>query len=159
VKDAQDAGGYARAQSEEFYQQQRRELGKRLAQTDVVITTALVPGQRAPILIDAAAVQGMRTGAVIVDLAAEQGGNCELCDPERTVDAHGVKIVPGRNLPSEVPTHASQLYARNLVTFLKHLAPKGELVLDLEDEITRGTLLTRQGAIANDRVKALAQGA
>jgi NAD(P) transhydrogenase subunit alpha len=159
TKDAQDAGGYARAQSEEFYQKQRRELGKRLAQTDVVITTALVPGQRAPILIDAAAVRGMKRGAVIVDMAAEQGGNCELCDPERSVDVDGVTIVPGRNLPSDVPTHASQLYARNLITFVKHLAPKGELVLDLEDEITRGTLLTRQGAIVNDRVKALAQGA
>ena len=101
----------------------------------------------------------MKRGSVIVDLAAEQGGNCELCDPERTVDADGVSIVPGRNLPSDVPTHASQLYARNLITFVKHLAPKGELVLDLEDEITRGTLLTRQGAIVNDRVKALVQGA
>jgi NAD(P) transhydrogenase subunit alpha len=157
TKDAQDAGGYAKAQSEEFYQKQRRELGKRLAQVDVVVTTALVPGQRAPILIDADAVRGMKRGAVIVDLAAEQGGNCELCDPERTVDVNGVTIVPGRNLASDVPTHASQLYARNLITFLKHLAPKGELVIDLEDEITKGTLLTRQGAIANDRVKASAE--
>jgi NAD(P) transhydrogenase subunit alpha len=155
--DAQDAGGYARAQTEEFYAKQRRELGKRLANSDVVITTALVPGQRAPILIDAEAVRGMRTGSVIVDLAAEQGGNCELSDPEREVVAHGVHVLPARNLPSEVPTHASQLYARNLTTFLKHLAPNGELVLDLEDEITRGSLLTREGAIANDRVKALAE--
>ncbi len=157
--DAEDAGGYARAQSEEFYAKQRRELGKRLANSDVVISTALVPGQRAPILIDAEAVRGMRHGSVIVDLAAEQGGNCELCDPEREVVAHGVHILPGSNLPSDVPTHASQLYAKNLTTFLKHLAPKGELVLDLEDEITRDSLLTREGAIANDRVKALAERA
>jgi NAD(P) transhydrogenase subunit alpha len=155
--DAQDAGGYAKAQSEDFYARQRRELGKRLAQSDVVITTALVPGQRAPILIDEDALRGMRAGSVVVDLAAEQGGNCALCDPEREVVAHGVLLLPARNLPSEVATHASQLYARNLTTFLKHLAPKGELVLDLEDEITRGSLLTRDGAIANDRVKALAE--
>jgi NAD(P) transhydrogenase subunit alpha len=159
VKDAQDAGGYARAQSEEFYARQRSELGKRLAQSDIVVTTALVPGQRAPILIDEAAVRGMRSGSVIVDLAAEQGGNCALCDPEREVVVHGVRIIPGRNLASDVATHASQLYARNLVTLLKHLAPKGELVLDMQDEITRGTLLTAEGAIANDRVKALVQGA
>jgi NAD(P) transhydrogenase subunit alpha len=155
--DAQDAGGYARAQTEEFYARQRRELGKRLANSDVVITTALVPGQRAPILIDEDALRGMRAGSVVVDLAAEQGGNCALCDPEREVTAHGVIVVPARNLPSDVATHASQLYARNLTTFLKHLAPKGELVLDLEDEITRGSLLTREGAITNDRVKALAE--
>ena len=157
TKDAQDAGGYAKAQTEEFYARQRSELGKRLANSDVVVTTALVPGQRAPVLIDEAAVRGMRAGSVIVDLAAEQGGNCALCDPEKEVVVHGVRIIPARNLPSDVPTHASQLYARNLVTLLKHLAPKGELNLDMQDEITRGSLLTSQGAIANDRVKALAQ--
>jgi NAD(P) transhydrogenase subunit alpha len=157
VKDAQDAGGYAKAQTEEFYARQRSELGKRIANSDVVVTTALVPGQRAPVLIDEAAVRGMRLGSVIVDLAAELGGNCALCDPEKEVVAHGVRIIPARNLPSDVPTHASQLYARNLVTLLKHLAPKGELALDMQDEITRGSLLTSQGAIANDRVKALAQ--
>jgi NAD(P) transhydrogenase subunit alpha len=156
TKDAQDAGGYAKAQTEEFYARQRSELGKRLAQSDVVVTTALVPGQRAPVLIDEAAVRGMRAGSVIVDLAAELGGNCALTDPEKEVVAHGVRIIPARNLPSDVPTHASQLYARNLVTLLKHLAPKGELNLDMQDEITRGSLLTAQGAIANDRVKALA---
>ena len=157
VKDAQDAGGYAKAQTEEFYARQRSELGKRIANSDVVVTTALVPGQRAPVLIDEAAVRGMRLGSVIIDLAAELGGNCALCDPEKEVVAHGVRIIPARNLPSDVPTHASQLYARNLVTLLKHLAPKGELALDMQDEITRGSLLTSQGAIANDRVKALAQ--
>ena len=157
VKDAQDAGGYAKAQTEEFYARQRSELGKRIANSDVVVTTALVPGQRAPVLIDEAAVRGMRLGSVIIDLAAELGGNCALCDPEKEVVAHGVRIIPARNLPSDVPTHASQLYARNLVTLLKHLAPKGELALDMQDEITRGSLLTTQGAIANDRVKALAQ--
>jgi NAD(P) transhydrogenase subunit alpha len=159
TQDAEDKGGYAKAQTEAFYQRQRAELGKRIAGADVVITTALVPGQRAPLLIDEAAVRGMKPGSVIVDLAAEQQGNCALTDPAREVVAHGVRVIPGTNLASDVATHASQLYARNLTTFLKHLAPKGELVLDLADEITRSALLTHEGAIANDRVKALAEAA
>jgi NAD(P) transhydrogenase subunit alpha len=159
TQDAEDEGGYAKAQTEAFYQRQRAELGKRLAGVDVVVTTALVPGQRAPLLIDETAVRGMKPGAVIVDLAAEQHGNCAYTDPEREVVVHGVRVIPGANLASDIPTHASQLYAKNLTTFLRHLAPKGELVLDLEDEITRGSLLTHRGAIANDRVKALAEAA
>jgi NAD(P) transhydrogenase subunit alpha len=157
--DAEDAGGYAKAQSEEFYQRQREELGKRLAGSDVVITTALVPGQRAPLLIDEAAVQGMRPGSVIVDLAAEKGGNCACTDPERTLRAHGVYIIPGANLPSDIPANASQMYAKNLTTFLKHLAPEGEIVLDLEDEITRGAMLAHEGRITNERVATMAEGA
>ena len=156
--DAEDAGGYAKAQSEAFYERQRSELGKRLKPVDVVITTALVPGQRAPLLIDEAAVQGMKSGSVIVDLAAEQQGNCACTDPERPVVVHGVRIIPGSNLPSDIPANASQMYAKNLTTFLKHLAPEGELVLDMEDEITRGALLAHAGAITNDRVKALVEG-
>jgi len=157
--DAEDAGGYAKAQSEAFYQRQREELGKRLAGSDVVITTALVPGQRAPLLIDEAAVQGMRPGSVIVDLAAEKGGNCACTDPERTIRAHGVYIIPGANLPSDIPANASQMYAKNLTTFLKHLAPEGEIVLDLEDEITRGAMLAHEGRITNERVATMAEGA
>ena len=153
--DAQDAGGYAKAQTDEFYQKQRAELGKRLAHSDVVITTALVPGQRAPLLIDEAAVRGMKAGSVIVDLASENGGNCACTDPARTTTAHGVTILPGANLASDIPANASQMYARNLITFVKHLAPKGEIVLDLDDEITRGSMLTHQGQVINDRVKAL----
>ncbi|MDH3519681.1 MAG: Re/Si-specific NAD(P)(+) transhydrogenase subunit alpha [Myxococcales bacterium] len=159
VGDAEDQGGYAKAQSEAFYDRQREQLGKRLAGSDVVITTALVPGQRAPVLIDEAAVVRMRAGSVIVDLAAELGGNCELTNPEQEIVAHGVRIVPGRNLPSDIPSNSSQMYAKNLVTFIKHLAPKGELELDLEDEITSGSLLTHEGAIVNDRVKGLVEGA
>jgi NAD(P) transhydrogenase subunit alpha len=157
--DAEDSGGYAKAQSDAFYQKQREELGKRLAGSDVVITTALVPGQRAPLLIDEAAVQGMKTGAVIVDLAAEKGGNCACTDPERTVRAHGVDIIPGDNLPSDIPANASQMYAKNLTTFLKHLAPEGEVVLDLEDDITSGAMLAHEGRITNERVAAMAEGA
>ena len=144
---------------EAFYQKQRQELGKRLASQDVVITTALVPGRRAPLLIDEDAVKGMKGGSVIVDLAAEQQGNCACTDPSQTVVAHGVQIIPGSNLPSDIPANASQMFAKNLTTFLKHLAPEGELVLDLEDEITRGAMLTHEGAIVNDRVKALVEGA
>ena len=156
--DAEDAGGYAKAQDEAFYRRQREQLGVKLASCDVVITTALVPGQRAPLLIDEAAVEGMRRGSVIVDLAAELGGNCECTDPERTVSVHGVTIIPGSNLPSDIPANSSQMYAKNVTTFLKHLAPEGELVLDLDDEITSGAMLTHQGAIANERVKSLVEG-
>ncbi len=154
--DAEDAGGYARAQSEDFYERQRAELGKRMAKSDIVIATALVPGQRAPLLIDEAAVRAMSPGSVIVDLAAELGGNCELTQPDREVVAHGVHIIPGLDLPSEIPADASQMYAKNLTTFVKHLAPEGELVLDLEDEITSGAMLTHEGEITNERVRHLA---
>jgi len=157
--DAQDAGGYAKAQSEDFYQRQQEELAKRMAGSDVVITTALVPGQPAPILISEAAVVGMKTGSVIVDLAAEKGGNCACTEPDRDIVVHGVTIIGRTNLPSEIPANASQMYTKNVVTFLKHLAPEGELVLDLEDEITRGAMLTHKGEITNDAARALAEGA
>ncbi len=154
--DAQDAGGYAKAQSEDFYQRQQEELAKRMAGSDVVITTALVPGQPAPILINEAAVIGMKPGSVIVDLAAEKGGNCACTEPGRDVVVHGVTIIGRTNLPSEIPANASQMYTKNVVTFLKHLAPEGELVLDLEDEITSGAMLTHAGEITNYAARALA---
>ncbi len=157
--DAQDAGGYAKAQTEEFYQKQQELLGKRIAASDVVITTALVPGQPAPELITEAAVQAMKPGSVIVDLAAEKGGNCACTQPDQDVVVHGVTIVGRTNLPSEIPANASQMYSKNIVTFLKHLAPEGELVLDFEDEITQGALLTHDGAIANEAARALSEGA
>jgi NAD(P) transhydrogenase subunit alpha len=125
----------------------------------VVITTALVPGQPAPVLISEAAVVGMKPGSVIVDLAAERGGNCAFTEPDRDIVAHGVTIIGRTNLPSEIPANASQMYTKNVVTFLKHLAPEGELVLDLEDEITRGAMLTHKGAITNEAARALAEGA
>jgi NAD(P) transhydrogenase subunit alpha len=151
--EAEDAGGYARAQSEEFYQQQREQLGKRVAASDVVITTALVPGQRAPLLIEESAVRAMRPGSVIVDLAAEKGGNCAVTQPDRDVTVHGVTVIGHTNLPAEIPANASQMYAKNVVTFLKHLVSEGRIELDLEDEITRGALLTHQGRVENDAVK------
>ncbi len=154
--DAEDAGGYAKAQDEAFYVRQRQQLGKRVAASDVVVTTALVPGQRAPLLIDRDAVRGMRAGSVIVDLAAEQGGNCAGTEPDRTVVVDGVSIIGVTNPASEVPANASQMYAKNISTFLAHLTRDGDLALDLEDEITHGALLTYQGEIVNEAARARA---
>jgi len=150
--DSEDSGGYAKAQSEEFYQRQRAELGKHVAAADLVITTALVPGQPAPFLIEADAVRGMRPGSVVVDLAAEKGGNCELTQADQNVVDSGVTIIGHTNLPAEVPAHASQMYGRNLVTFLDHLLEEGALTLDFEDEITAGTLMSHGGKLVSERL-------
>src|SRR5881398_2531559 len=138
------AGGYAAELTEEQQQQQQVELEARLPDFDVVITTALIPGRAAPRLIPAGAVAAMRPGSVIVDLAAEAGGNCELTAPGEVVEREGVTIVGLLNLPSTMPYHASQLYARNVAALLHHLAPEGEPVLDFEDEITAGACVTRK---------------
>ena len=137
-------GGYAQELSEEQQRRQQEELEARLPDFDVVITTALIPGRSAPRLIPASAVAAMRAGSVIVDLAAEAGGNCELTEPGEEVVREGVTIVGPMNLPSSMPLHASQLYARNVSALLQHLAPEGELKLDFEDEITAGTCVTRK---------------
>ena len=138
------AGGYAQELSPEQQEQQQRELEQRLPGFDVVITTALIPGRPAPRLIPASAVAAMRPGSVIVDLAAEAGGNCELTEPGKEVVRERVTIVGFTNLPSSMPYHASQLYARNIAALLQHLAPEGELALDFEDEITAGACVTRK---------------
>ncbi|HTX16736.1 MAG TPA: Re/Si-specific NAD(P)(+) transhydrogenase subunit alpha [Candidatus Baltobacteraceae bacterium] len=151
--DAQDARGYAKAQDEAFYAKQRELMGKVIAENDVVITTAVVPGKKAPILVTAQMVYGMAPGSVIVDLAAERGGNCELTRSGETITDHGVTIIGRINLASTVPNHASQLYARNLTAFLLHLVKDGKLNLNLQDEIVRETLLTRGGEVANVRVR------
>jgi NAD(P) transhydrogenase subunit alpha len=156
---AEDAGGYARAQTEAFYQKQRDLLARRVAASDVVVTTALVPGQRAPLLIEEKALEQMRSGSVIVDLAAEQGGNCALTEAGREVTAHGVTLLGPLNLPSDLPANASQMYAKNLTTFLGHLISDAKIELDLEDEITSGALLSHGGEVTNERVRALVQGA
>ncbi|MFP6605034.1 MAG: Re/Si-specific NAD(P)(+) transhydrogenase subunit alpha [Myxococcota bacterium] len=153
--DAEDAGGYATAQSDDFYQRQRDLLGEHVAKSDVVITTALVPGQEAPLLIEETAVQAMRRGSVIVDLAAEKGGNCALTEADKVVVKHGVTIMGHTNLPAKVPANASQLYAKNLVTFLDHLLEEGQLKFDLEDEITSGTLITHEGKVIHERIRSL----
>ncbi|MGH7381107.1 MAG: Re/Si-specific NAD(P)(+) transhydrogenase subunit alpha [Candidatus Methylomirabilales bacterium] len=154
TQDAEDKIGYAKAQSEEFYGQQQQMMSRYVTGADVVITTALVPGRRAPVLITAEMVQGMRPGSVIVDLAAEQGGNCALTEPGQEVVRHGVAIVGLTNLPSTVPLHASQMYARTVTNFLMHLLQDGRVHLDLNDELTRGPLVVHQGEILHAAVKA-----
>ena len=153
AKDAQDAGGYAKAQDEAFYARQRELLGRVVAESDVVITTAVVPGKKAPVLVTKEMVQGMAPGSVIVDLAAERGGNCELTRAEETIVVKGVTIVGEINLASTVPYHASQMYARNLVAFLLLLAKGGKLNLNMQDDIIRDTLLTQNGELVNARVR------
>ncbi len=140
-------GGYARELTDDEQRRQQEELERRIPEFDVVITTALVPGRPAPRLIPASAVAGMRAGSVIVDLAAEAGGNCELTVPGEEVVREGVTIIGATNLPSTMPTHASQLYARNVSALLQHLAADGELVLDWEDEITAGACVTRRDEV------------
>jgi NAD(P) transhydrogenase subunit alpha len=142
VRGEETEGGYARELTEEQQRQQQQALEQRMAGFDVVITTALVPGRPAPKLIPASAVEAMRRGSVIVDLAAEAGGNCELTEPGTETERHGVSIVGFTNLPATMPAHASQLYARNVSALLQHLAPGGELALDWDDEITSGACVT-----------------
>jgi NAD(P) transhydrogenase subunit alpha len=142
------AAGYARELTDEEQQRQQEALAERIPDYDVVITTALIPGRPAPRLIPAASVEKMRPGAVVVDLAAEAGGNCEATEPGEIVDRGGVTIVGLTNVPSTMPFHASQLYARNVSALLQHLAPEGELSLDWEDEITAGACVTRAKAAA-----------
>ena len=155
AKDAQDASGYARAQDEEFYRKQRDLLTKVVAESDVVITTAVIPGKKAPTLVTAEMVRQMAPGSVIVDLAAERGGNCELTRAGEIVSEHGVIIVGLLNLAGSVPYHASQMYSKNIVTFLLHLVKDGKLRLDEQDEIIRETLLTDGGEIVNKRLREL----
>ena len=154
TKGAQDKGGYAKAQSEEFYKQQQQLMFKYVTAADVVITTALVPGQRAPVLITEEMVKGMRPGSVIVDLAAEQAGNCALTEPDKEVIKYEVAIIGPTNLPSTMPYHASQMYARTVANYLGHLLKGGKIQLDLNDELTRGPLVTHQGEIIHDVAKA-----
>jgi proton-translocating NAD(P)+ transhydrogenase subunit alpha len=158
--DSEDKGGYAKAQDESFYRRQREMMLKVVAASDVVITTALIPGKRAPILITKEMVEAMPPGSVIVDLAAERGGNCELTQPDQIVHHHDVAIIAPSNLPALVPYHASQMYSKNITTFLMHLlgkdgAKQPSLVLDTNDEITRETLLTKDGAVVHPRVRDL----
>ncbi len=151
--DAEGTGGYAKAMDETFYKKQRALMARVAADSDVCITTAAVPGQRSPLLLTSEAVQGMRPGSVIVDLAAERGGNCELAKPDQTVREHGVVILGPTNLPSEVPFHASQMYAKNLTTFLIHLTREGRLNLDANDQIVSETMIVHDGRIVHPRMR------
>lgn len=153
TKDAEDKGGYAKAQDEAFYRRQREVMARVVAASDVVITTALIPGKKSPVLVTADMVAGMPRGSVIVDLAAERGGNCELTQPDRVVVEHGVTILGPTNLASAVPYHASQMYAKNIATFLLHLVKDGQVQIVRDDEITRETLMTYEGEVVHPRVR------
>ena len=153
AQNAQDARGYGTAQDETFYARQRELLTRVVAESDIVITAAVIPGKKSPVLITAEMVKRMASGSVIVDLASERGGNCELTRTGETVTEHGVTIIGAINLASSVPYHASQMYARNLTTFLAYMVKEGKLQLNLQDEIMRETLVTRGGEIVNTRVR------
>jgi NAD(P) transhydrogenase subunit alpha len=147
---AEDAGGYARELSEDAQRKGRELIHSALKDMDFVITTAAIPGRPAPRLIEAEMVKDMQPGAVIVDLAAESGGNCELTKPGETVVEHGVTILGPLNLPSSMPTHASQMYSRNMLNFINHIVTDGEVTIDLGDEITKGCLITHNGKIVHE---------
>jgi NAD(P) transhydrogenase subunit alpha len=153
AQNAQDARGYGVAQDESFYARQRELLTKIVAESDIVITAAVIPGKKSPVLITADMVRGMVPGSVIVDLAAERGGNCELTQTGETIKAHGVTLIGAINLASSVPYHASQMYARNLTTFLTYMVQDGKLQMNLQDEIVRETMVTNNGEIVNARVR------
>ncbi len=146
-------GGYAREQSEEFLRKQRELIGEHVAKSDVVITTAAVPGRRAPLLVTADMVKGMRPGSVIVDLASETGGNVEVTQAGKEIDVGGVTVVGTRNIPSTMPLHTSQLFARNVANLLLHLVKDGTINLDFEDEITKGACVTHKGEVVNERAR------
>jgi len=152
-------GGYAREQSEEFLRKQRELIGEHVAKSDVVITTAAVPGRRAPLLVTGDMVKGMRPGSVIVDLASETGGNVELTEAGKDVDVNGVTIIGTRNVPSTMPLATSQLYARNVANLLLHLVKDGAITLDFADEITKGACVTHDGEIVNERAKQMVSAA
>jgi len=151
--EAEDKGGYAKAMDEEFYKKQRELMAKVVAENDAVISTAAIPGKKAPILITQEMVEGMKPGSVIVDLAAESGGNCEATKAGETVDVGGVKVIGPVNVPSSVPYHASQMYAKNIANLLLLMVKEEELKIDLEDEILKESLVTDGGNVVNDRVK------
>ena len=160
TQDAEDRGGYAKAQDEAFYRRQREMMLKVVAASDVVVTTALIPGRPAPKLLTAEMVEAMAPGSVVIDLAAERGGNCELTKPDETVIHKGVTIIGPSNPPALVPYHASQMYSKNIVTFLLHLLGKegakaASVPIDAADEITRETLLARGGEVVHPRVNEL----
>ncbi len=153
AESAEDKGGYAKAMDDAFYRRQREMMAQAVAESDVVITTAAVPGKKSPVLVTEPMVKAMRPGSVIVDLAAERGGNCELSRPDEAVTAHGVTVLGPTNLPATVPHHASQMYAKNVASFLLHLVKEGRPVIDSRDEITSQTLVTRGGEVVHPRVR------
>ena len=155
VEDAPGVGGYAKGMDAGFYQRQQASLAPSIAESDVIITTAAVPGKKAPILISADAVRSMSPGSLVVDLAAEQGGNCELTKPGETIVENGVSVIGCVNLPSTVPYHASQMFSRNVTSFLLLLVQDGRLAINRDDEIVQGTLVTAGGQVVHPKVREL----
>ena len=153
AKDAQDAGGYAKPQDEDFYRRQRELLAKVISESDVVVTAAVVPGKKSPVLVTKEMVAGMAPGSVVVDLAAERGGNCELTRPGEVVMERGVTVIGYFNFASSVPYHASQMYARNIAAFLQLIVKEGKLQLDLNDDIIKSTLVTKGGEVVNPKIR------
>jgi H+-translocating NAD(P) transhydrogenase subunit alpha len=152
---AEDKGGYAKEMNEDFYRRQRELLTSVIKQSDVVITTAAIPGKRSPILVTADAVEAMAPGSVVIDLGAERGGNCELTKPNERTIAHGVTILGPTNIATEIPQHASQMFANNVTKFLLNMVKKGQLEINTEDEIVRETLVARGGELVHPRIKSL----
>jgi len=151
----QDAGGYAKEASAEFLEKQKALFFKHVTEADIVITTALVPGKKAPVLVTEEMIKKMRPGSVVLDMAVEFGGNCEISELEKTVTKHGVTIIGEPNLPSLVPQHSSEMYAKNLFGFLTYVSKDGKVELDLENEIVKGALITYHGEVINQRIKEL----
>jgi NAD(P) transhydrogenase subunit alpha len=155
AEDMQDAGGYAKEASEEFLKKQKDLIFKHITEADIVITTALVPGKKAPILVTEEMVKNMRPGSVVLDMAVEFGGNCEVSEKGKTVKKHGVTIIGEPNLPSHVPTHSSDMYSKNILALIQHIGKEGKVDLKLDDEIVKGSLITHNGAVIQERIKAL----
>lgn len=155
AEDAEDKGGYAKEMSDAYKQRQKEAIARHVKEADVAISTALIPGKPAPVLITTEMVSAMRPGSVVIDLAAEAGGNCELTRPDERVEHRGVLILGPRNLPATIPYHASQMYSRNIASFLQDLVKAGELKLSMEDECVAGTLITQNGQIVHPRIKEL----
>jgi len=151
----QDAGGYAKEASEEFLRKQKELIFKHITEADIVITTALVPGKKAPVLVTEEMVKNMRPGSVILDMAVEFGGNCEVSEKGKTVKKYGVNIIGEPNLPSLVPNHSSEMYSKNLLSLITHIRKEGKVTLNLEDEIVKGSLITHNKEVINPRVKEL----
>lgn len=155
TEDMQDAGGYAKEASEEFLKKQKELIFKHITEADIVITTALVPGKKAPVLVTDEMVKHMRPGSVVLDMAVEFGGNCEVSEKGKIVKKHGVTIIGEPNLPSLVPTHSSEMYSKNILALIQHIGKEGKVELKLEDEIVKESLITHNGEVFNQRIKDL----
>jgi NAD(P) transhydrogenase subunit alpha len=153
--DMQDAGGYAKEASEEFLKKQKDLLFKHITEADIVITTALVPGKKAPVLVTEEMVKHMKPGSVVLDMAVEFGGNCEVSEKGKTVKKYGVTIIGEPNLPSLVPTHSSDMYSKNILALIQHIGKEGKVELKLDDEIVKGSLITHDGEVIHERIKSL----